>query len=91
MNCRLEGSLATMSLDKLDRDEVIALRFEDPSFADELASWCDGGVIGATITVPVGSGMPPAVVGDWVVRDAQGRFEVLLHETFVLRFGPVKA
>ena len=79
-----------MSLEELAPDEVIALRFEDAAVAEELATWCDGGLMGETITVPTGIGVQPAHVGDWIVRDASGHFEVLSHDRFALKYGPAQ-
>ena len=77
-----------MSLEDLAPDEVIALRFEDLGVAEELALWCDGGVLGECVTVPSKGGLATASVGDWIVRDPSGDFSVLPHEKFVLRYGP---
>jgi len=75
-----------VSLENLDEDEVLALRYDEPATGDELALWCGGGLLGQTITVPTSAGPAPAEVGDWIVRDATGVFTVHAHEDFVLHY-----
>ncbi|MCW2616794.1 MAG: hypothetical protein JWN08_3788 [Frankiales bacterium] len=77
-----------MTLETPDADEVVALRFEDETFAEQLALWCGGGVVGAVVVVPVGSGVAEAHAGQWIVRHPDGAFEVVDHEDFALRFCP---
>lgn len=76
-----------MSLEHLEPDEVLALRYDEPSSAADLAEWCGGGLVGSSITVPSGVGVAPAALGDWIVRDAGGGFSVVPHEQFALRYG----
>ena len=76
-----------MSLEHLEPDEVLALRYDEPSSAADLAEWCSGGLVGRTITVPSLHGVASAELGDWIVRDAEGSFSVLPHEQFALRYG----
>ncbi len=75
-----------VSLENLDDDEVLALRYDEPATGDELALWCGGGLLGQTITVPTTAGPTSAEVGDWIVRDAEGAFTVHPHEEFVLHY-----
>jgi len=77
----------SVSLENLDDDEVLALRYDEPATGDELARWCGGRLLGQTITVPTTSGPTSAEVGDWIVRDALGAFTVHPHEEFVLHYG----
>ncbi len=80
-----------VSLENLDEDEVLALRYDEPAAGTELAKWCGGGLVGHTITVPTTAGPAPAEVGDWIVRDAAGAYTVHSHEDFVLHYGAPEA
>lgn len=78
-----------MSLDHLQPDEVLALRFDEVAAAPDLALWCNGGLVGDSLTVPGRDGrMQVAHPGDWVVLAADGTYEVWSHRDFSLRYGP---
>ena len=76
-----------MSLEELEPDEVLALRYDEPTAGPDLAHWCGGGLIGETVIVPSLRGPVVARVGDWIVRDAGGGWSVLPHGDFVLHYG----
>lgn len=75
-----------MSLEHLDDDEVLALHFSESALGPELAQWCDGGLVGDTVTVPVGSGVARARVGDWILREPSGCFRVMSREDFAVGY-----
>ena len=86
-----------MPIDDLAPDEVLALRFDEPAVADELAAWCGGqveravaedGSETATVWVPTTKGPRPAVLGDWVVRRAEEDHAVLDTVAFTALHGP---
>lgn len=79
-----------MSLEDLDDDEVLALHFSGAALGPELAQWCDGGLVGDTITVPVGSGLATARVGDWILREPSGNFRVMSREDFAIRYASAR-
>lgn len=81
------GHDGSVSLEQLEPDEVLALRYDTPAAGVDLAEWCVGGLLGETITVPTSRGAATARVGDWIVRDAQGAFTVHSHEDFALHYG----
>jgi len=89
--------LGGMSLDALSPDEVLALRFDHESDAEELAEWCGGAVervatqSGAVVTsvlVPTTKGPRPALLGNWIVRSADGSLRVMEAEDFAARHAP---
>ena len=91
------ASLPGMALDELGPDEVLALRYDESSVAEELAEWCDGtvervatesGDVVVTIWVPTVKGSRPAVLGDWIVRTADGTAAVMDAEAFAARHAP---
>ena len=86
-----------MPIDALGPDEVLAMRYDVQSFADELAAWCGGqveravtedGVVTATVWVPTGKGPRPAVLGDWVIRRGEEDHAVLDALAFAALHGP---
>lgn len=86
-----------MPIDALEPDEVIALRYDEPTVADELAAWCGGqveravladGTATATVWVPTVKGPRPAVLGDWVVRRAEEDHAVMDPAAFAAMHGP---
>lgn len=88
-----------MPIDALEPDEVLALRFDEPAVADELAAWCGGqveraqaadGTGTATVWVPTAKGPRPAVLGDWVVRRADGDHAVQDPVAFAAMHGPAE-
>lgn len=81
--------LKSMSLEALDPDEVLALHYDGPSVAADLAHWCEGGLVG-DVLVLVGrdGGTTTAHVGDWLVRHADNGYEVLSAAAFAQRYGP---
>ena len=88
-----------MALDSLSPDEVLARCYTCPTLADELAEWCggqserlctSGGTVVTTVWVPTWKGPRPAVLGDWIVRCADGSVHVLQAEDFLARHDPVQ-
>ncbi len=86
-----------MPLDDLAPDEVLALRFDDAAVADDLAQWCGGsvervpaedGTVVTTVWAPTTRGPRPAVLGDWVVRTAEGGVQVMDAIAFAARHAP---
>jgi len=84
-------------LDDLAPDEVLALRFDDAAVADDLAQWCGGsvervpaedGTVVTTVWAPTTRGPRPAVLGDWVVRTAEGGVQVMDAIAFAARHAP---
>lgn len=87
-----------MPLDDLTPDEVVALRFDETAIADEMAQWCGGsvervtgedGTVVTTIWAPTSRGPRPAVLGDWIVRGADGDVQVMDATAFAARHDPV--
>ncbi len=87
-----------VSLDAPAPDEVLALRFDEPAVADELAAWCGGrveraraedGSVTATLWVPTLRGPRPAVLGDWVVRRGPDDHSVMDAADFAASHAPV--
>jgi hypothetical protein len=83
--------------DALEPDEVLALRYDQQTVADELAAWCGGqvelavtedGVVTATVWVPTLKGPRPAMLGDWVVRRGPDDHAVLDDAAFAAMHGP---
>jgi hypothetical protein len=81
-------------------DAVVALRFDDLSVADELATWCGGEVVKrvdvqgtdeelTVILVPTDKGPLPAHFGDWIVRRGEGDHYPCSPEEFALRHEPL--
>lgn len=86
-----------MPIDALAPDEVLALRFDEPAVAEELAAWCGGqveravaedGSVTATVWVPTAKGPRPAVLGDWVVRRSVEDHTVMDAAAFTAMHGP---
>ena len=86
-----------MPLDDLTPDEVLAQRLEDAAVADELAEWCGGsvervatddGTVVTTVWAPTNKGPRPAVLGDWIVRSAEGDVQVMDPTAFAARHAP---
>lgn len=86
-----------MPLDDLTPDEVLALRFDEAAVADELAEWCGGSVervpaedgsVVTTVWAPTRRGPRPAVLGDWIVRSAEGDVQVMDATAFAARHAP---
>ena len=93
----VRATLAGMSLEALSPDEVLALRFDDESAAEELAAWCGGkvervateaGTVVTTIWVPTVKGPRPALLGTWIVKAADGGVRVMDAEDFAARHAP---
>ena len=86
-----------MSLERLDPDEALALRFDAPELAEELAAWCAGQVDRGDGTVPplvwVPSNHEPhaARVGDWIVRMPDGSFAPMDPVEFAAHYRPAPA
>ena len=84
-----------MPLDDLAPTEVMALRFDEPATATELATWCGGEVAHlahqpdvVVILVPGPDHARPAYVGDWITREPDGTHRVYRPEDFEARFEP---
>jgi len=86
-----------MSLDALDDDEVVALRFDVAAVAQEIAAWCGGkvehargadGDVVTTVWVPTAKGSRPALLGDWVVRRGEEDHTVMDGVAFAARHAP---
>lgn len=86
-----------MGLDGLAPDEVLALQFDEPSVADELAKWCGGkvertlaadGTVATTVWVPTRKGPRPALLGDWVVRRGEDDHTVMDPVAFAATHQP---
>ncbi len=86
-----------MSIDTPAPDEVLALRFDEPALADDLAAWCGGrvertAVHGADpvtcVWVPTMKGPRAALLGDWVVRRADDDHAVLDSTAFAALHRP---
>ena len=91
------ATIIRMSPDDLRPDEVLALRYDEAATADELAAWCGGSVervaledgsIVTTVWAPTDKGPRPAVLGDWVVRTAEGGVQVMDATAFAARHAP---
>ena len=89
-----------MSLGDPNSSEVVAMQFDEPAVATELASWCGGEVEELTnpedstdtrvvIWVPGRRGPRPARLGDWIVRHGDGDFRVRSPEDFAARYEPL--
>jgi len=78
-----------MSIESMGANEVLALRFDEPSASHDLAHWCGGRVdddsAAPVVWVPTSAGPKPAVLGDWIVRHEQQGFLVMSHEDFSAR------
>ena len=95
--------LAAVSPNEYQRRPVSveAVRFTEGSAAGSIINWAEFGgalikrvfvetqdrVVG--LVVPVGGKSRQASLGDWIVRDAHGKFEVLTHEAFLDAFEAV--
>lgn len=81
-----------MSLEELAPDEVVALRFDSPAAAADLAAWCDGRVEADAeqpiVWVPTSSGPRAAELGSWIVQDRAGGHHVMSHVHFSARHAP---
>ena len=86
-----------MSLEDMGSDEVLALRFDERCIAEELAEWCGGSVervateaggVVTTIWAPTEKGPRPAVLGNWIVKAADGTVSVMTGEDFAARHAP---
>jgi len=86
-----------VGIDDLAPDEVLALRFDEATVADELAAWCGGSVeravteageVVATVWVPTAKGPRPALLGDWVVRRAEDDHTVMDGDAFNASHAP---
>lgn len=79
----------------MTRDEVLALRYDEPAAAVDLALWCEGHLEEApdggppVIWIPGKDGPEAAVVGTWVVRYADGQWAALSPRQFAATFEPV--
>lgn len=76
----------------MDEDEaadVVALRFDEPTVAADLARWCAGEVEGAVIWVPGGDHPEAARLGDWIVMNPDGTFSPCSPEDFAARYEPL--
>ena len=76
--------------------QVTALRFDEPSAAQDLARWCSGEVAVARddpddvrVLVPDHNGPRPARLGDWIVLHPDGSFRPYSAEAFAARFEPL--
>ena len=89
-----------MTEPELAEADVVALRFDDLSIAEDLATWCAGEVAHradaegpdeelTVILVPTAKGPLPARVGDWIVRRDEGDYYPCDPETFAARHVPV--
>ena len=81
----------------MDSDEVLALRYDETSVAEELADWCGGSVervatdaggVVTTVWVPTEKGSRPAVLGSWIVKAADGTVTVMDPDDFAARHAP---
>lgn len=82
-----------MTLQSPADDEVVALRYDEPAAAEELARWCDGRLAPVpdgppAILVPSQGQARPALLGDWIVRGGQGDWLTCSPEEFAARFEP---
>ena len=85
-----------MTLQSPADDEVVALRYDEPAAAEELAAWCDGRVVpvpGApeappAIWVPTQGEARPALLGDWIIKQGTDRWLTCSPEDFAARFEP---
>jgi hypothetical protein len=91
-----------MPLDDLAPDEALALRFDEPAAAEDLAAWCGGhverfrdadgqGDHRVVVWVPTDRGHRPAGLGSWIVRRGADRFEAVSATDFAARFQPADA
>ena len=77
-------------------DEVLALRYDEPALAGELARWCGGHVertpagddVVTTLVVPTARGPRTARLGDWIAMHEPGDFHVFTPEDFAARHSP---
>ena len=85
-----------MPLDDLAPDEALALRFDEPAAAHDLAAWCGGRVERSldepeehvVVWVPTDRGYEPAELGSWIVRVGDDQFEPVSATDFAARFQP---
>jgi hypothetical protein len=78
-------------------DQVMALHYDEPAAAEELARWCGGEATTpeedpdrVVLLVPTAVGAQPAELGDWIVRLADGDFRPFSAEDFAARFTPAE-
>lgn len=88
------GENQLMSVDALETDEVLALRFDSEAVAAELAAWCGGEVLQGegsrlTVWVPTPRGPRPALLGHWIVRRALDEYRPYAPDDFQAQFQPV--
>lgn len=73
---------------------VVALHFDEPAVAQELATWCGGAVVegvdGPVVDVPTLDGPRPAGLGDWIVRRMDGDFLACSPEEFAAHYAPAE-
>lgn len=86
-----------MAGDERDEAEVVALRFDETTIAEDLARWCDGRLdekavpenptdLTTIIWVPGVDGPVAARIGDWIVLLRDGHYAVYTHEAFNAKF-----
>jgi hypothetical protein len=95
MRTRCPGRSTSVTEEGLSDADVVALRFDEPNAAADLAAWCDGEVthlVGdphvVVILVPSVDHARPAQVGDWIVRERDGRYRVYDPASFAANFEP---
>lgn len=87
-------------MDPVPPDAVVALHFDEPAVADELARWCSGqveqvpdpdvpGVVHPTIWVPSVRGPRPAPLGYWIIRRGEDDFLPQSPEDFAATHEPL--
>ena len=79
--------------------DVVALRFDEPRVAADLARWCGGevqelpretpGGESALIWVPGPDHPRPARLGDWIVKNPDGTFSPCSPADFAARYEPL--
>jgi hypothetical protein len=76
-------------VDEYEAADVVALRFDEPAVAADLARWCGGQVEGAVIWVPGLDHPKAARRGDWIVMNSDGTFSPCSPEEFAARYEPL--
>ncbi len=86
-----------MSIEAPRPDEVVALRFDEAAVAGDIAAWCGGrvehtpahdGPPTTCVWVPTPKGPRAALLGDWVVRRAEGDHAVMESTAFAALHTP---
>lgn len=85
-----------MGWDMVAGKAVVALCFDEPAIADDLAQWCGGrverldGPEGPQVIVwiPSTRGLRPALLGHWIVRHGPDDYTAVPPEDFLARYEP---